>query len=1096
MKKFPIPDFPAYGEDKRFFRPLKMAMFVIITFMFIFSSAIYGQQRSGVTGQVTDTEGRPLPGVTVAVKGTTQGTVTDAEGRYSIPDIPNDATLTFSFVGMESQEVVAGNQGIINVSLEESVTMLEETVVTALGIRRDVRALSYSATQVGGEEISSSPEVNIMNSLEGMVAGVFVNNPGTGIAGSSDVTIRGSSSISRGSQPLYVIDGIPISQASSSHRGRDLGDALTMINPNDILSMNILKGAAATALYGSRASNGVIIITTKGGRDQKGVLVTLNSNVSFDNYMNPFQGRQKEYGVSGSMGDNSDLYPLGWNEETHRAWGRRYDGTNLGERGIYFNNDQSKPVIYEYVTDHWDEFMRTGSTVNNSISLAGGNEAQRFRLSVSDLRNESPLPNSNMNRQTLTMSSESKFLSIFTLDARMNFSTSKSLNRPVPGRYAQYLSMIPTNWPTEWLIGDPNKPGALPDGWMLSASTNDYHPNPYWSAYQDRQDDRRDRFSANANLRADLTKWLFLVGKLGFETSTLKNTDISAYGWLRSNVAGTGRIDERTDIFTQENYELSLNIDKAFGKFNINLMGGGSITRNEFTRDGIYGDRLQIPFYHVVTNAGSIYPDMAYSQSGINSLYGSSEFAFNNMLYITLTGRNDWFSMLAPGYNSIFYPSAGLSYVFSNHFNLPEWMTFTKLRASYAQVGGGASPYDTKISYNFDAIGYMDSPLVSIPATISNPFLQPYLTTEYEVGIDLKFFKNRIGIDYSYYDSETTNDIVTVTLPQSSGYTGSRVNLGAIANRGHEIMLTLVPVAGKLRWQLNLSYAYNQSEVLDLGGVDQVSAGSTGAGGGIQLRHVVGEPRNGIYGYVHTTHNGQPIWQRMTFSYAGQTHYTWRPVRSSTVELLGYGINPNDASIRSSLKWKGINLDFMIDGKWGGKTVYATEQNMVERGQSVATLPGRNEGKLVLQGVYQTGTDGQGKPVYADISTAEGYTLNANPAANIPNPVVVAGNEIPYHIKHFEQFYRHYQTNWLPDYVLFDGGWAKLRQASIGLTIPAAKLKNLPVSLVQISVTGRNLLDLYNPLTNGDPSTGRGTGIQNHPLTSMRQFSLNLNINF
>lgn len=368
---------------------------------------------------------------------------------------------------------------------------------------------------------------------------------------------------------------------------------------------------------------------------------------------------------------------------------------------------------------------------------------------------------------------------------------------------------------------------------MLPFSTNDYYQNPYWSAYQDSEDDKRDRLSASGNLKFDITPWLYITGRLGVENSTIKVTNIDAYGFLRGNVAGTGQVEEFTTTDIQTNMDYSIVFNKKFGEFNVNFMGGGSSTRSQYNRDGIRGDQLLIPFYHVVTNAGQLYSSVSYSQSGINSLYGSAEVSYKDLVYLTATGRNDYFSTLAPENNSIFYPSVGLSYLFTNHIKLPEWFSFGKVRASYAEVGGGSSAYATKISYNFDATGYMGTPTLSLPGSIANPNLQPYKTQEVEVGFDVRFFKNRIGIDYAFYNKKTTNDIVNVTLPSSSGYGSATVNLGAIANKGHELMLTLIPVSGKIQWEMNFAYSHNIGEILDLGGVSEVNANSVSIGGGI-----------------------------------------------------------------------------------------------------------------------------------------------------------------------------------------------------------------------------------------------------------------------
>ncbi|HOU95423.1 MAG TPA: SusC/RagA family TonB-linked outer membrane protein [Bacteroidales bacterium] len=1048
-------------------------------------------QQITVTGKVTDSQtGEPMAGVNVVVKGTTIGTMTDASGNYSLNVPDRNATLVFSFIGYGTQEIPVEGRTTINVSLKSETIGLEEVVVTALGIKKQTKALSYSVTEVKGDDVQKVPEINLMNTLQGKIAGVDINISGTGAAGSSNVRIRGNTSISRDNNPLYVVDGIPISRASSSYGGRDLGDALTTINPNDIETMSVLKGAAATALYGSRASNGVILITTKSGAGQRGIGISYNGSFAIENYVNPYRNRQKLYGNSGMNGDNSDTYPTTWNQEVHRQWGPKYDGRDLG---IYFNDNPNIPIIFAYKEDHWDEFMRTGSTITNDLSFTGGSQNQRFRASVSDMRYVSPLPNSNMNRQTVNLSLNSKFGKRINLEARAAYTTSKSKNRPNPQRYVQILSLIPTNWDITWLKGDTEKWGAKPDGWMLPFSTNDYYQNPYWSAYQDSQNDQRDRVMANANLRYDITDWLFLNGRIGIENSSLKVTNIDAYGFLRGNVNGTGAVTEFTTIENQFNAEYSLNFNKQFGGFNITAMFGGSLTRSNYNRDGIRGDQLLVPFYHVITNAGQLYTDVGYSRSGINSLYGSAEASYKDLVYLTLTGRNDWFSTLAPENNSIFYPSVGISYLLHNQIKLPDWWSFAKIRASYAEVGGGSSAYSTKIGYNFDQTGYMGTPLISIPNNIANPNLLPYETREYEVGVDFRFLQNRVAIDYSYYDKKTTNDIVGVTLPQSSGYTSATVNLGAIGNKGHELMLTLVPIAREVNLELNLVYSYNMGKILDLGGVSEVSAGSTSIGGGIDVKQVVGQRPFAMYGYTQKEVDGKPVWERWSFNYAGQTHLSWRPVRDPQKTLIGYGTYPNSASFTATLRWKNFNFSAVVDGKWGATVAYVAEQEMVERGQSTSTLPGR-DGGLFLEGVYNTGTSSE--PVWTDISTATGYTINANPANNLPNPVEVAGNEIPYHVKHFENYYREGFTKRVCEMVVFNADYAKFRQFTLGYTIPKSLYNNIPVQNINVSIIGRNLFDLLNHLPNGDPGTGSATGINNYALPSTRTFTLNVSANF
>ena len=1064
---------------------------------------VFAQGGIQVSGTVTDGEGEPLIGASVQMKGTTTGIITDVNGKFTL-NVPNrNAILVFSYVGFTAKEVTVGSQTTINVTLAEGME-IEEVVVTALGIKRQTKALSYSATEMKGDDLANTPELNVMNSLQGLVAGVDINSLGTGAAGSSSVTIRGNTSISRDNNPMYVIDGVPIMRNSlTNQNGRDLGDALTTLNPNDIESLNVLKGAAATALYGSRASNGVILITTKsGGVASRGLGISYNGSFGYESYVNPYtKARQTLYGNSGANGDNTSSYLSQWNAETHRDWGPRFDGRNLTTlqgNTLYWNNEQDKPLVYEFQEDHWKQFMRSGYTANNSVGLQGGSGNQRYRVSISDMRYSSPVPNSNMNRQTVSFSTNSKIGKIVQFNGRINYSTAQTNNRPNPSRYVSLMNIIPTNIPIIWMRGDPNKYGANPngDGKMLAFSTNDYYQNPYWSAYQDLQEDKRDRLAVNGDLRIEITPWLFATGRMGFETQTIRNEDIEADGFLRGNNNGRGRIRQYTELSREFNADWSIVFNKGFGKIDVSAFVGGGMTRNYFNRDGLQGDGMVIEYWNVITNANIITTYVAQTKSGINSLYGNAEISYNNMVYLTVTGRNDWFSALNPAVkNYIFYPSVGLSYLMSQHLKLPAWWNFAKLRASYAETGGGGSAYSTKLSYDIDSRGYLGNPYITIPERLENPALMPYNTREYEAGIDFRFLNNRISIDYAYYDKKNINDIVSVTVPQTTGYGNARVNLGSIGNKGHELTLSLIPVQTKnLQWSFNIQYAHNKGEILSLGDVSEVNQSSQGVGGGIDIKHIVGKQPYAVYGYKQRVENGRPVWERYQMQTAdGQPYNVWYPTRKADKEFLGYGINPNAGSISTSVKWKNITVSAMIDAKWGGIMIYGAEDQMIQRGTSKQTLPGR-DGGLFIDGIYNSGT--AQNPVWTDVKDAPSYQLKASAANFLSRDITVQGNEMPYEQKFFEQYYRYGQATRLSDMLVFDASYVKFRQISVNYSIPRSALTNFPIQSASVSLVARNLFDIYNKLPGGDPSINSGNGVNNNLLPSLRTFTLNLNVNF
>jgi len=1019
-------------------------------------SATQQNPKIPVTGTVIDASGEPVVGANIAEKGTTNGTSTDANGKFTL-NVESGGTLIISYIGYASQDIKIVDNKPLTITMTEDTQALDEVVVTALGIKRQAKALSYAAAEIKGDKIIPGAEVNVMNALAGKVAGVNISTTGTGIAGSSRVVIRGNTTINGDSNPLYVIDGIQVNRASVSAGSRDLGDIMNTINMNDIETVSILKGAAATALYGSQAANGVVLITTKSGRQAAGksLGVTYNGSFGIEEYVNPLRNRQTTYGV-GLNAQKPDLNN-GWMYETHREWGAKYDGSEA----YYPDNTTRIPWGYSYHESHWDEFMREAMFANNSIGLVGGTEKQNYRLSVSDMRQQSPIPNSDMDRQTMDLNTSTDIGKVH-IDAKLEYSTMRAKNRQIWNTYERSLiyslASMPSMWDVNWLKGTTSKLGAKEDGRMLAWSTNEYYNNPWWSCYQNEIKDQRDRMNGLISGRWNITPWLYATGRVGVDVNVVKATVVESYGatvWSQ----GTGNVEEFTNKEVRWTSDYSVVFNKEISRFNIYAMFGGSSTQSTYNRDGVSGSQLQIPFYHVVTNASVLGANVGYSKSGINSLYGNAEFSYDNFIYLNVTGRNDWFSSLTPDNNSLFYPSVGLSYIFSQNLKLPSWISFGKLRASYAQVGGGAGAYMTKFGYGFNAIGYAGYPLLSLPGSIPKSDLKPYQTREYEGGIDLRLFDNRIAIDYAYYDKLTKNDIVGVSLPYTTGYTGATVNLGSISNKGHEIVLTVVPVRTRnINWDITMTYTHNTSEVLDLGGVSELSIGNN-------IKQIVGEPINTIVGFKQAVDeaSGKPVW------YWNASRGVWFPQQTTEPVILGIGTHPNMGGLSTSFSYKDFTLGAMIEAKWGAKVWQNLESELINRGHAVRTAEFRDTG-IPVDGVYKNDA---GVYVPLDHDTT-----------------------IPYTGANFENFYRYGMNTLLTDYSLFDASFVKMRQITVGYAIPKSLLNKTFIQSANVSLVGHNLFDIVNHLPNGDASTSGNVGYDIYNYPSIRSYSLNINLSF
>jgi TonB-linked SusC/RagA family outer membrane protein len=1059
-----------------------------LTLLFIIAvcfAPLLAQQQ--VSGTVTSAEdGTPLIGVSILVVGTAQGTVTDYEGKYTI-EVPEGSTLQFSYTGYRPQEIAVGNQSVIDVVLEPGVA-LDEVVVTALGISREKKALGYSVTEVEGENLTEAREINIANQLAGRVAGVNVSNIASGPAGSSRVIIRGNKSLQGNNQPLYVVDGVPMDNSDFGQAGlwggRDEGDGMSSINPDDIASITVLKGASAAALYGARAANGVINIITKKGTARQGIGVEFTSNFVAET-VNNLSDLQTEYG-SGSFDGEVAVKPANqqqaydWGDD---SWGPRLDGSSV----IQFDG-VSRP--YSYVGDNWDRYYRTGYTWTNSLAFTGGNENQNFRLGVSRLENESIIPNSGFERTNVSLAANSRFGDRVTVVAKALYSNEYAKNRPYlsdsPANGIQSIWRTPPNVNVDDYRGDPNKPGGIPPGtpqesldiWGKSVgeefqqANNNWGQNPYWTAYQFIQDDRRDRLITSGRLRFDFTDWLYAQGRVGMDWFTRRDQNLVPQG---TGYQRGGSMSEGEDRVREINMEWILGFDKTFGDISVNAFAGGNRMRRSSERISANGNGFNVPFFAAINNTVTRNFGYGISESGINSLFGSVEVGYGRYLYLTGTVRNDWFSVLNPENNSILYPSVGASFVFTDAFGgMPSWLSYGKLRGSWAQVGNvTVGAYSTNLTYSLQQ-NHLDYTLASFSSaggnngTIPNPGLLPLTSTEIEVGFDVRFFQNRLGIDFTYYNQKTTDDILNATISRASGFGSTQVNLGEMRNRGVEVLLTGTPVTGTFNWDVSLNFAKNDNEVVSLiEGATELTLEEPRTRN-VFIKHIVGQPFGVITGTVQQlSPNGQPV-----FDDQG------RPVATSSYEIIGNGVADLTGGVYNSFTWKGFNLNVLLDFKFGGDIFSGTNNRLTQWGLHKQSLIGR-EGQepLSVSGVTQTGTDASGNPIYEPFSR----TLTPREARDYWGSV---GG----------------QTTGITPMFLYDASFIKLRQISLGYNFPRSIVDKTPFQSLSLSLIGRNLAIIDKNIDNVDPESSytnsNSQGLDYFGMPSVRSYGVNLKVGF
>jgi TonB-linked SusC/RagA family outer membrane protein len=1068
---------------KKVYNNLKRTMLLLL--WLACSTAVLAQERI-VSGSIKDSDGAGLPGVTVLVKGTTIGTTTNADGRYSI-SAGNNAVLLFSFIGYVAQEIPVGNRSTIDVVLIGDVQQLGEVVVTALGVERSTKALQSSITKVPGMSLTAARENNLGSSIQGRVAGVNVTKSASGPAGSSRVIIRGNKSIGGSNQPLYVIDGIPMDNSQFGQvgvwGGTDQGDGLTSLNPEDIESVTVLKGAAAAALYGSRGGYGVINITTKRGSQKKGIGIEFNSNYVFEKVYR-LDDLQQVYGPGGTAANPADptgpqIYTkpatreeaYGWGANS--MWGPKLDGTSV----IQFDG-VSRP--YSFAGDNWDRFYRTGSTWTNSLAITGGGNNQTYRFSFSDMKEDFIVPNSGFKRKNASLSTNGKFGKRVTFNAKVMYSNENMNNRSMlgdsPGNAPIAIWGLANTVNVMDLYGDPNKPGAVPAGVTTpdlkspgeeyQQADNNWLQNPWWAAYQITNQNVRDRFITSGNLRYNIFDWLYVQGQVGMDNYTRNNNSLTPQG---TGYQRGGAKSETSNFVREINQEWTLGFDKEFGKVRVNGYVGGNKMIREAENINVSGTDFNIPFFTSVNNTKSQSIGYGYSKSGINSLLGSAEISYSGFLYLTATARNDWFSVLNPANNSKLYPSIGGSFVFTDAFKgtMPEWLSFGKVRAAWGQVAtANVGAYSVNPTYSLLGAGHLSLPLgtFSFGDNIPNPNLSPALSSEIEVGTELKFMNGRAGLEFTYYSQKTTDDILSATISQSSGFNSTSVNIGKLTNKGLELLLTATPVQGEITWDVSLNIAQNKNKVVEL------SEGVT--------RLFVDEPRTRTVGVYQV--KGQPFgmilgYRQKVDPASGLKVYdaTGSPVRTDVYEILGNGIAKLTGGFSNAISWKHFKLDALIDFKVGGDIYSGSEVNLTAWGLHKQTLAYR-DGGMPIEGVIQTGTNADGSAIYSPLS----MTLNQEQTANYWGNLAYRASEN----------------------FVYDASFVKLRQVSLEYNLPASLLAKTPLTNVAISFVGRNLAIIYRKTDNIDPessyTSGTGQGIDQFAMPGTRSYGFNLRVVF
>ena len=1009
-------------------------------------ASIAMSQTRQLSGSVRDASNNPVIGATVKVVGKNNVTTTNGEGGFSFTVPVGKITLDISSVGFNAQKIVVSEGSTtVNVTLEANTTQLSEVVVTALGITKEQRKLGYAVTTVGGDQLNKARESNVALSLGGKVAGLNVHGSNGGPGSTARILLRGMPSMNSGGAPLFVINGVPMDNsqrgASGEWGGSDNGDGISNINPDDIESMTVLKGQSASALYGARASNGVILITTKTGK--KGDFsVDYNMNYAADQAID-YTNFQYVYGQG--VGGKKPTTASEALQSGRFSWGEKLDGSQV----IQFDG---KNYPYSAVKNNIANFYRTGSTLTNTASVTKGGENGSFRLSLSNLGNQSIVRNSGLRRNTINLNIDQNITDKLKVSAMANYVDEKSTNRP-------FLSDGPMNPNNGMFLAtniDENilKPGYDPiTGVETRFSDDEYVTNPWFVVNQFVNNIYRKRLISSVSAKYNFTKSIYAMTRVGYDQINDRVFHVTPWGTAYSQ-GFKGGLDEQSQT---QSYEL--NIDGIVGgsfkiteDIGLDATIGANLRKNNYEKIQVGGGPFVLPYLYAPGNVVNFNRGYGYTAKEVHSAYYALDFAYKNFLTLSTTGRYEAYSTLPSDNRTIFVPSVSAGFVFSNLLNMNN-LNFGKLRLAYAQTSGEPNdPYQTSVYYSPGNALY-GTPTGNFNSGLPNLFLKPFTLTEYEIGAELKFLNNRLGLDVSYYDRKTRNEIMGASYTPSSGYTSGVVATGSTQNKGLELLVTGTPVKSKnFGWNISVNFTSVNNKILH---TDQnnnplglgVNRGTLGNAQTFFIPGMSG-PQIKAYDYKYDS-KGEIVVDASGYPVKGD----FKTYGSVLPKIYG-GIN-------NEFTFKNLTVSFLIDYNYGNKILSATAYYSILRGLNQSTLQGRDGIKV---GVLEDGT--------ANTKTADAQGFYRATAQQITSTSILSG-----------------------DYI-------KFRQFTIGYNLNDKVFKNVPlIGSMQLSLVGRNLFIIMKHSDNIDPESNfradvRYAGIEGTSLPSTRSIGINANIKF